>query len=112
MRTTETEHKSAGNFAWFAAKNARMNSLVNASLYTDAQKLKAERAKLALELCYYAKEVHIEFRKTFISVKVEGAQVKDKKNLALLEMCYGNEGIEKAKTKQGVTYRIFRVSKV
>jgi len=112
MLIKETEHKSAGNYAWVAARDARMNSAINASLYTDQQKLKAERAKLALELCYYAKEVHIEFRKTFISVKVDGAQVKDKKGLKLLEMCYANEGYEKCITKQGVTYRIYRVSKI
>jgi hypothetical protein len=112
MQVIETEHKSAGNYAWFAARDARMNSIVNSSLYTDKQKLKAERAKLALEMCYYAKEVHIEYRKTFISVKVDGAQVKDKKGLALLEMCYENEGLEKVKTKQGVTYRIYRVAKI
>ena len=112
MLTKELDSKAAGNYAWFAARDARMNSAVNSSLYSDQQKLKAERAKLALELCYYAKEIHIEFRKTFISVKVDKAQVKDRKNLAMLEMCYTNEGIEKRVTNQGITYRIYRVAKV
>ena len=108
MNETETKHKSAGQFAWFAERDARMRSAVNSSLFSDIQKLKAERAKLALELCYYAKQVHIEYRKKFISVKVDGAQVRDRKGLALLEMCYKNEGYEKCVTKQGVTYRIYR----
>ena len=110
MFITETEHKSAGRFAWVAARDARMRSVVNSSLFSDKEKLKAERAKLALEMCYYAKEVHIEYRKKFISVKVDGAQVRDRKGLALLEMCYQNEGYEKCITKQGITYRIYRVS--
>ncbi len=108
MFVTETEHKSAGRFAWIAARDARMRSVVNSSLFSDLQKLKAERAKLALEMCYYAKEVHIEYRKTFISVKVDGAEIRDRKGLKLLEQCYTNEGYEKCITKQGVTYRIYR----
>lgn len=108
MFVTETEHKSAGRFAWIAARDARMRSVVNSSLFSDLQKLKAERAKLALEMCYYAKSVHIEFRKKFISVKVDGAEVRDRKGLKLLEQCYTNEGYEKCITKQGVTYRIYR----
>lgn len=108
MFATETEHKSAGRFAWIAARDARMRSIVNASLYTDLQKLKAERAKLVLEMFYVAKEIHIEYRKKFISVKVDGAQVRDRKGLKELEAHYAAEGYEKCKTKQGVTYRIYR----
>ena len=108
MFVTETEHKSAGRFAWIAARDARMRSVVNSSLFTDVQKLKAERAKLAMEMCYYAKSVHIEYRKKFISIKVDGAEVRDRKSLKILEEGYSEEGYEKCITKQGVTYRIYR----
>jgi hypothetical protein len=109
MFVTETEHKSAGQWAWFAERDARMRSAVNSTTFSDAQKLKAERVKLALEMVYSAEKVYIEFRKKFISVKVHKAQVFDRKGLALLDMCYQNEGLEKVKTAQGVTYRIMKI---
>jgi hypothetical protein len=108
MREQEKEYKSAGQWAWFAERDARMRSAVNSTTFSDAQKLKAERVKLALELVYSAEKVFIEYRKKFISVKVHKAQVRDRKGLVLLEMCYQNEGLEKVKTAQGVTYRIIK----
>jgi hypothetical protein len=109
MRETEKEYKSAGQWAWFAERDARMRSAVNSTTFSDAQKLKAERVKLALELVYSAEKVFIEYRKKFISVKVHKAQVRDRKGLAMLEMCYANEGLEKVKTAQGITYRIIKI---
>lgn len=105
---TETNHKSAGIHAWYAYRNARMNSAINASRFTDAQKRRAEQVKLGLEMVYNAKEFFIEYRKTFITVKVNGPLVRDRKGLALLETSYNNEGFEKCKTKQGFTYRLFK----
>jgi hypothetical protein len=104
---TETNHKSAGKYAWAAAQAVRMNSIVNSSRFTDAQKRRAEQVKLGLEMVYNG-EFFIEFRKTFISVKVNGPLVRDRKGLALLETCYNDEGFEKCKTKQGFTYRLFK----
>lgn len=109
MRETEKEYKSAGQWAWFAERDARMRSAVNSTTFSDAQKLKAERVKLALELVYSAEKVFIEYRKKFISVKVHKAQVRDRKGLAMLEMCYANEGLEKVRTAQGITYRIIKI---
>jgi len=105
---TETKHKSAGQFAWYAERDARMRSAVNSSLFTEAQKIRAERVKLGLELVYNGEKFYIEFRKGFISVKVNKPVVRDRKGLALLEMCYKNEGFEKCKTAQGFTYRLFK----
>ena len=106
---SEKEYKPAGQWAWFAERDARMRSAVNSTTFSDAQKLKAERVKLALEMVYSAEKVFIEYRKKFISVKVHKAQVRDRKGLALLERCYQNEGLEKVKTSQGVTYRIIKI---
>ena len=104
----ETEHKSAGKFAWFAERDARLRSVVNSTTFTDTQKIKAERVKLALELVYRAEKVYIEYRKKFISVKLNKPQVADRKGLVLLDMCYKNEGLEKRITSQGITYRILK----
>ena len=108
MITKETEHKSAGNFAWFAERDARMQSAVNSSLFSDSQKIRAERVRLGLEMVYSAEKIYIEFRKKFISIKVNKPNVRDRKGLALLETSYKDEGFEKCKTSQGITYRIFR----
>jgi len=108
MFESEKEYKSAGQWAWFAEKDARMRSAVNSTTFSEAQKIRAERVKLALEMVYTAEKVFIEFRKKFISVKVHKAQVRDRKTLAVLEMDYAKECFEKVKTAQGVTYRIIK----
>ena len=102
----ETKYKSAGKWAWFAERDARMRSAVNSSLFSDSQKLRAERVKLALELVYNSDFIKIEFRKKFISVKVQKPRVKDRKTLDLLEQDYKHEGYTKVLTAQGFTYRI------
>jgi hypothetical protein len=104
----ETEHKSAGKFAWFAERDARLRSAVNSTTFSEVQKIKAERVKLALELVYRTEKVYIEYRKKFISVKMIKPIVADRKGLALLDMCYKNEGLEKCITSQGITYRLFK----
>lgn len=106
MFVTETEHKSAGQFAWYAARDASMKSAVNASLFTDAQKLKAERVKLALELVYSCEEVKITNCKTWIRVKVIKGTIRDRRNLRLLESDWTSQGIEKVFTNQGIIYRV------
>ena len=108
MQETETNHKSAGQYAWIAERDARLRSAVNSSLFSEKQKLRAEQVKLGLEMVYNGEKFYIEFRKTFITVKVNKPIVKDRKGLALLEMCYKNEGFEKCKTAQGLTYRLFK----
>lgn len=106
MQQLETEHKSAGQWAWFAQRDARIRSAVNSTLYTDKKKVRAERIKLALELCVRAEDIFIEYRKKFISVKVHKPNYVGKKDLALLENDWTSEGIVKVVTKQGFTYRV------
>jgi len=106
MQERDSEHKPAGNYAWFAARDARMKSAVNSSLFTDAQKIRAERMKLALEMVYSCEEVSITNCKKWIRVKVHKPVVRDKKNLALLEKDWTNEGITKVHTAQGVIYHV------
>ena len=106
MFEKETEHKSAGQWAWFAERDARLRSAVNSSLFSDAQKLRAERVKLGLEMVYNADKIYVEFRKKFISVKVNKPKVRDRKMLDLLEKDYKQEGYTKVVTSQGFTYRV------
>ena len=95
MIVSETEHKDAGKYAWCAARDASMNHAINASRFTQAQLLKAERVKLALELVYSCEEVKVTNCKTWIRVKVIKGTIRDRKNLRLLESDWTNAGIAK-----------------
>jgi len=47
MRYKQLDTKEA-TVKWWAAQDASMRNIANASLYTDKQKLRAERMKLVL----------------------------------------------------------------
>lgn len=109
MKERELETKSAGYYAFAAARDARMRATAMWSHYSEAQKVQAERMKLGLELCYSAKGIYINPRNKFIAIKIDKPTVKDRKNLALLEGDYEKAGITKVVSDQGVTYRIAKV---
>jgi hypothetical protein len=105
MKAVRTLDREKAPFAWVAVQDARMRSLANASLYTDAQKLKAERIKLALELVYKTKGAYINYRKKFIVIKLDDATVVDKKGLKFLEDGW-DDTVVKVPTPQGIIYRV------
>ena len=108
MNATELDTKTAP-FAWVAARDAAMKSYAASTLYTEAQKVRAERMKLGLEMVYAAKSAFITYRKKFVTIKLDQARVRDRKTLALLEQDYTAQGdITKVVTDQGITYRIAR----
>ena len=108
MQNKELDTQSAGYYAYAAARDARMRAAAMWSHYTDAERTRAERIKLGLEIVYYAKGIYINPRGKFIAIKVDNAKVRDRKTLALLESDYHKAGIAKVVTAQGVTYRIPR----
>jgi len=108
MNATELDTKAAP-FAWVAARDAAMKSYAASTLYTEAQKVRAERMKLGLEMVYSARSAFITYRKKFVTIKLDQARVRDSKTLALLEKDYTAQGdITKVVTDQGITYRIAR----
>jgi len=108
MNATELDTKAAP-FAWIAARDAARKSYAASTLYTDAQKVRAERMKLGLEMVYSARSAFITYRKKFVTIKLDRARVRDRKTLALLEKDYTAQGdITKVVTDQGITYRIAR----
>ena len=106
MKERELETRNAGFYAYAAARDARMRAAAMWSHYTEAERVRAERMKLALELCYSAKNFYINPRGKFITIKIDNPRVKDRANLALLEQDYVEQGITKIVTAQGITYRI------
>lgn len=108
MQATMLDTREATSFGakWFAARDARMRNYANSTLYSEAQKIRAERMKLVLEMLYAAKNIHINFRKSFVAIKIDAPLVKDRKNLRAIEADWESEGITKCITKQGVVYRI------
>ena len=109
MKAQELETKSAGYYAYAAARDASMRAVAMWSHYTDRERVRAERMKLGLEMVYNAKGIHINPRGKFIAVKVDQPQVRDRKNLALLEQDYELLSITKVVTEQGITYRIPKI---
>jgi hypothetical protein len=109
MKAQELETKSAGYYAYAAARDASMRAIAMWSHYTDKERVRAERMKLGLEMVYNAKGIHINPRGKFIAIKVDQPQVRDRKNLALLEKDYELLSITKVVTEQGITYRIPKI---
>ncbi len=62
--------------------------------------------KLVLELMYDSKGVHINYRKKFITIKVDQPKVVDSKNLNSMEKQWAKDNISKLTSAQGIIYRI------
>ena len=106
MQERELESKGAGYYAYAAARDARMRAAAQWSHYTESERVRAERMKLALELCYSARAFYVNPRSKFITIKIENPRVRDRVNLELLESDYEREGVTKVVTAQAVIYRI------
>jgi len=94
---------------WWAARDARMRSAANKTHFSSAQQIQAERMRQVLELVYAGRFFEPKYNKTCITIKIEGAQVRDKKSLALLEKDWEQKGIRKRPSPQGVNYNIPKV---
>lgn len=112
IETKETKHvgASTAKYRWFAARDASMNSAMNANRFTDATKIKAHRIALVLDQVYSNTRIEVHHNKKFIRVKVFDAVIKDRKNLRELEAMWACENIVKVRTAQGIIYRVSEVA--
>ena len=85
MQTHTSETKDAGFYAYAAMRDARMRNEAMKSTYTDAQRVRAERMRMGLACVYSSKEVHINYRKKFIAVKLSNAIVINRASVNDLE---------------------------
>lgn len=108
IRTVSIDTQEAPEgFKWAAMNDAHLQNEVNRSRYTLAEQAAAERIKQALSLCYSAKMLELNYRKTMISIKVgKPFDLRDRKALRLLESDWADRGIYKKDSAQGITYCI------
>lgn len=110
MLTHTSDTKPAGFYAFAAMRDARMRNEAMKSHYTAAEQLRAERMRVGLECVYRATQVHINYRKKFIAVKLTNAIARDRASVADLEAVYALQGICKEITPQAIIYRIPRTA--
>jgi len=96
---------SESNNKVFAYLDARMRNAIGWTHYSTQERTRAERMVLGLELVYRA-NIYVNPRKKFITVKLENAEIADRKMLKVLEADYEKEGITKLVSAQGIIYRI------
>ena len=108
MHTVVLDTKESANKFW-ALQDRRMRNHANKTLYTQAQQIRLERIKLALEMVLHGTIYEPSFGKKGASVKVQdGALIADRKMLRLLESDWAKEGIFKKVSAQGFQYHMPR----
>ena len=106
MKTTLLDTKEAATTKHYAAMDASMRNIANKSKYAEALRIRIEGMKMVLDTVYKAKKVYEAYGKRGVSIKVDGAIVRDKRNLALLEQDWATLGFTKRVSVQGVIYRL------
>lgn len=108
MHTVILDTKESNNKFW-ALQDRRMRNHANKTLYTQAQQIRLERIKLALEMVLRGTVYEPSFGKKSASVKVQdGALIADRKMLRVLESDWAKEGIFKKVSAQGFQYHMPR----
>ena len=108
MYTVSLDTKESNN-KFFALQDRRMRNHANKTLYTQAQQIRLERIKLALEMVLRGTVYEPSFGKKSASVKVQdGALIADRRMLRLLESDWAAEGIFKKVSAQGFQYHMPR----
>jgi hypothetical protein len=108
MHTVSLDTKESTNKFW-ALQDRRMRNHANKTLYTQAQQIRLERIKLALEMVLRGTVYEPSFGKKSASVKVQdGALIADRKMLRQLESDWAQEGIFKKVSAQGFQYHMPR----
>ena len=91
---------------WYAAMDAQRRNTNNKSHFPQDIQVQIERMKMVMGMVYAAKGVYEAYGKRGVSIKVDGAQVKDRTNLRALEAEWTVKGFVKKVSAQGVIYRL------
>lgn len=107
MKTLEIESKKS-MFPVFAATRARIQNNNNRSTYSQKERDVAQTAFDLLDEVYAYENMYINYRKTFISIKIDSPLVRDRKLLREIESVLEERHVVKVKSPQGVLYRMGR----
>jgi hypothetical protein len=94
--------------AFFAIKDADQYNQNCMSMYTATQRSKAQTVLDLLDNAYSSKALYINYRKTFIAVKVENPTVRDRKLAREIDDIFEQNGYVKVKSAQGFIIRLIR----
>lgn len=108
MKTVFINTEEASN-KWWAAQDASMRSVANASHFTEKEKIRAEGMRYALELAYAGRFFKPKYGKRGITIKIENARIRDRDVLKSLEADYEQQGVVKKVSLQGINYYIPKV---
>lgn len=104
MQARDLDTKPA-NTAWIAAMDADRYSRECRDRYTPREQATAETFRDLMNLAY-AGAVYINYRKTFVTVKVNQPVVRDRGFLRGLEELCAERKYDKIRTAQGISYRL------
>jgi hypothetical protein len=118
MIKAESIDRDKATFPWAAIQDAKMRNAVGITHFTADERRKANAMMYALQLCYRAKDSHINWRDggvkrrpKFAAIKFEDPTVVDRKNLNILENGWKTDPdlkrVTKRVTPQGVLYRAY-----
>ena len=91
---------------WWAAQDAKMRNETNKTHYPLAIQLQVSRMLSVMDLLYSAEGIYDAYGKKGVSIKVNKAVIRDRKNLRALEDDWAKAGVTKKMSAQGVIYRI------
>ena len=106
MLTHQIETRPAVTPRWWAVLDARARNERNMSLWSEHQRARAAQVQVLCQLYYHARGFYISYGRLGISVKVDGARVRDQKGLDQFEQSLQAQGICKKVSAQGVIYRL------
>ena len=91
---------------WFAAMDAQRRNTNNKSHFPQTVQNQITRMLTVMDMVYSAKGVYEAYGKKGVSIKIDGAVVKDRKNLLALEQEWTAKGFVKKVSPQGIIYRL------
>ena len=91
---------------WWAAQDARMRNETNKTHYPLETQLQVSRMLSVMDMLYSAQGIYDAYGKKGVSIKINKAVIRDRKNLRALEADWAKAGVTKKMSAQGVIYRI------
>ena len=101
------ETKAAGQYARGAAINAEMRNREMRSTWSSEKRSAAQTVLDLLDMAYKGK-FYINYRKTFIAVKVDAPIVRDRLTVKAVKAVFKDHAYDVVNTPQGLVVRILR----